>query len=80
MCIYKSFAKTMQRYKLFTRRQWHKPKKNVSRKSITLISACFAWACRFDHQQTIHNEIVAADIRLQYNGVKCDNNILQKVF
>ena len=48
--------------------------------SITLISACFAWACRFDHQQTIHNEIVAADIRLQYNGVKCDNNILQKVF
>ena len=79
MCIYKSFAKTMQRYKLFTRRQRHK-QKNVCRMSITLISACFAWACRFDHQQTIHNEIVAADIRLQYNGVKYDNNILQKVF
>ena len=27
MCIYKSFAKTMQRYKFFTHRQWHKPNK-----------------------------------------------------
>lgn len=79
MCIYKSFAKTMQRYIIFTRRQWHKPKKclpHVHYANFRML----AWACRFDHQQTIHNEIVAADIRLQYNGVKCDNNILQKVF